>query len=354
MPLEPTAEWLKEQIQASLDKADDSRMVHVFLDEVQEVPSWEKVVRQLRTRERTDVWITSSNAFVLSSDLSTLIGGRYIELKASPLSFKEYLSFSQARHAQEQTVETPQEQSVEALFARYLKYGGMPGQFGGPFGSDEYVENMLMTIYETIILNDVATHGGISDIDLLERLVRYVFVTSGNLFSTRSIANYLTSAGRKTSASTVDSYLRTLESAFIVFRCEQEGISGKQVLRPQYRLYPVDTGLRGLMTGFSPQDLGFQLECVVFNELVRRGYATRVGTLRSGEVDFVASKRTGERVYVQVIESLADEATYMRELAPLDLIGDSFPKVILTLDRYRCGVTTNGVRVVNLLDWLLG
>lgn len=346
MPLEPTAEWLKERIQAALDKADGSRMAHVFLDEVQEVPAWEKVVRQLRTRERTDVWITGSNAFVLSSDLSTLIGGRYIELKVSPLSFKEYLSFSKARHTQEQP--------VEALFARYLKYGGMPGQFDAPTESDEYVESMLTAIYETIILNDVATHGGISDIDLLEKLVRYVFVTSGNLFSTRSIANYLTSAGRKTSANTVDNYLRALEGAFIVSRCEQAGISGKQVLRPQYKLYPVDTGLRSLMSGFSPQDLGFQLECVVYNELVRRGYTTSVGTLRSGEVDFVASKRTGEKTYLQVTESLADEATYQRELAPLDMIGDSFPKVVLTLDRYRCGVAPSGVRIVNLLDWLLG
>ena len=345
MPLSPTAEWLQGQIEQAAGKADPARTFHVLLDEVQEIPAWEKVVRQLRTRPRTDTWVTGSNAHVLSSDLSTLIGGRYVQIPVYPLSFAEYRDFCHGR-ADAPTGE-------DALFAAYMRTGGMPGQFELPTRSDESLEEMLSALCDTVLINDVARHARISDVDLLTKLTRYVFSTSSNLFSTRSIARALTSAGRKTSPETVDAYVDALAKAYVITPCEQQGVAGKDVLRPLRKLYPVDNGLRNLMTGFSPRDTRFQLECVVFNELRRRGLDVRVGAMPTGEVDFVARSRIGEVTYVQVTETMAGEETYGRELAPLRAIKDSFPKVVLTLDRFHAGVTEEGIRIANVIDWLL-
>lgn len=344
MPLDPTASWLQEQIADAAEQTDPTRPFHVLLDEVQEIPSWEKVVRQLRTRPDTDTWVTGSNAHVLSSDLSTLIGGRYVQVPVYPLSFSEYLDFCQGRSDVPET--------SDALFAAYLQTGGMPGQFELPERSREAVGEMLTALCDTVLINDVARHARINDIDLLTKLTRYIFSTSGNLFSTRSIARTLASSGRRTSPETIDGYIDALAKAYVVTPCEQQGISGKDVLRPLRKLYPADTGLRNLMTGFSPRDTGFQLECVVFNELRRRGFDVHVGALPNGKVDFVGRDREGRTVYVQVTETLAGEETYRRELAPLQAIRDSFPKLVLTLDRFHTGTTEEGIVVQNVIDWL--
>lgn len=233
MPLSPTAEWLQGQIEQAAGKADPARTFHVLLDEVQEIPAWEKVVRQLRTRPRTDTWVTGSNAHVLSSDLSTLIGGRYVQIPVYPLSFAEYRDFCHGR-ADAPTGE-------DALFAAYMRTGGMPGQFELPTRSDESLEEMLSALCDTVLINDVARHARISDVDLLTKLTRYVFSTSGNLFSTRSIARALASAGRKTSPETVDAYVDALAKAYVHYtvraagRCRQgrakaaaQALSGRQ------------------------------------------------------------------------------------------------------------------------------
>ena len=345
VPLDPDASWLEEDVLRAM-RGKQGDKLYVLLDEIQDVRGWEKVVRRLHTAPNVEVFVTGSNAHVLSSDLSTLLGGRYIEIDVFPLSFAEYVDFSSS--------EDMALRSRDDLLAAYVRFGGMPAQFSLPDRGEESLAQMLRTVYETIILNDVALHERINDMDLLAKLVRYTFSTSGNLFSTRSIVNALTSSGRKASFETIDNYLRALESALIVRSCEQEGISGKQVLRPLRKYYPVDNGLRNLMTGFAPRDYGEQLECVVHNELVRRGYDVTVGTLPGGtEVDFVA--RSGaDRLYVQVSESLESEETYEREVRPFEQIRDSFPRLVLTLGRYRLGTTETGVRISNLADWLLG
>lgn len=344
VPLNPDAEWLESELLAALNVADSSKPFYVCIDEVQEVQGWERVVRRMHTHPQIDAYITGSNAHVLSSDLATLLGGRYIEIPVQPLSFAEYLAFVRVAGAQHIDAQT--------LFAEYLKYGGMPGQFDIADRTEEHMARFLETIRDTVILNDVAMHTQVGDMDLLAKLVRYIFSTSGSLFSTRNVVNALVSAGRKTTAETVDNYLKALGSAYIVCECEQMGIAGKQVLRPQRKFYPVDTGLRNLASGFAPKDFGAQIECVVFNELVRRGFHVSVGALLKGEIDFIAEKR-GARLYIQVTETLVNPETYERELAPFKLVRDSFPKMVLTMDRFRLGVTEDGVQIVNIVDWLL-
>lgn len=344
VPLNPDAEWLQSELLTALEMADSSKPLYVFIDEVQAIRDWEKVVRRLHTHPLVDTYVTGSNAHVFSSDLATLLGGRYVEIHVQPLSFEEYLQFEMAADT------TPLDTST--LFSRYLTYGGMPGQFDIVDRTQDRMARFLDAIHDTIILNDVAMHAQVGDMDLLSKLVRYTFSTSGNLFSTRNVVNALTSAGRKTYAETVENYLKALESAYILSECEQTGIAGKQVLRPQRKFYPIDTGLRNLASNFAPKDLGAQLECVVFNELVRRGYNVTVGALLKGEIDFVADKHD-ERLYIQVTETLASPETYERELAPFSLVNDAFPKLVLTTDRLRLGTTEQGVRIENLVDWLL-
>ncbi len=344
VPVAPDAEWLFNEINQAINASNKNEFFYVLLDEIQDVQGWERIVRQLHTRPKTDVYITGSNAYVLSSDLATLIGGRYIEIKIQPLSFAEYLSFADFYQLAYE--------SKTAAFAEYLRYGGMPALFHLKERNTEEITQFLRTIYETVILNDVAARTKINDLDLLSMLVRYVFSTSGSLFSTNKIANTLTSAGRKTRPETIDSYLRSLIDALILYECEQTGLAGKEILRPQRKFYPVDIGLRNLMRNFAPGDSGYQIENVVHNELIRRGWKVTVGSLRAGEVDFVAEKAQ-ERCYIQVTESTADPSTYERELAPLKAINDTWPKYILTADYLNCGTTEEGIEICNVVNWLL-
>lgn len=344
LPQRITAQDLTDELSAAFAAGDPDEMFYVFLDEIQEIEGWETVVRGLHTKDNVDVYITGSNARFLSSDLATLLAGRTITFRVFPLSFQEFRSFYAAYDPNLQ-------RSDDDLFAEYLRFGGMPSLFSLRERSIDGITRELDSIYNTVILKDVAERLHIRDIALLNRLIAYVFSTSGNLFSTRKIVGALVSGGRKTSAETVESYLHALSEAFIVREVHQTGLQGKQLLNPLRKIYPVDTGLRNMSIGFASRDLGFQLENVVANELLRRGYDITVGTLPGGEVDFVAS-RLDDRVYVQVTETMIDESTYERELAPLRAIHDSFPKIVLTLDRYRTGTTEDGIRIVNIIDWL--
>ena len=345
-PLEPTSAWLDDLIRQTLAKRRKSSPFYVFLDEVQEVPGWEKVVRRLHTEQVADIYLTGSNAFLLSSDLATYLSGRYIEVPVWPLSFSEYVDFSHA------TDPCADELSQEDLFSRYVRYGGMPGLFDRPGFEEGFVAKELTAIHDTVILNDVAKRFDLRDIDLLEKLVRYVYSTSGSLFSARRISDALTSMGRKTNPATVDSYLNALSRAFLVQRCKQEGIAGKTVLQPMQKLFAPDTGLRNREIGFRPQDIGYQLENVVFCELRRRGYEVNVGAGASCEVDFVAD-RQDERLYVQVSSNVVEKETLDRELKSLQAVHDSFPKIVLTRDSLFWGTTESGITVRSLVGWLL-
>lgn len=345
MPINPDAEWLVGELSQAKAESNPDFPFRVFLDEVQEVGSWEKVVRQLHTEKGIDVFITGSNAYVLSSDLSTFLAGRYEQIEIYPLSFREYKEFAGVAG------DYPTDENE--LFRAFMTYGGMPGLFELPFSESQERQDELASLFDAIIVNDVARRAHISDFDLLVKLIKYACSTSGSLFSTKKISDSLTSMGRKVKPETVDNYLAALERAFALYACSQEGLSGKQVLRPLKKLYPADTGFRNLPNGFSGADIGFQLENIVFMELKRRGYETFVGAMQDAEVDFVA-KLGGDKAYFQVTTSLLDETVYQRELAPLKKISDSFPKTILTLDGWRTGVTPSGVRIMGIREWLLG
>lgn len=345
VPLNPDARWLDVQIRPRLADVAADETAYVLLDEVQEVAGWEDVVRRVNTLPNVQVFITGSNARVLSGELATLLAGRYVEIPVYPLGFEEYISFAKAFGWDVE--------SCEGLLSDYVTFGGMPALFAYARGDVGAYERVLSGIFDTVILKDVVGRSHVKDVDLLEKVVRYVFSTSGNLFSTKRVVDALVSAGRKASQETVDNYLAALVNAKVMTACEQQGLAGKEVLRPQRKFYPMDNGLRNLTIGFNrTRDTGYQLEAVVFNELVRRGWKAGVGALTAGEVDFVATRRD-ERLYIQVCQSVLDETTFAREVAPLEAIQDSFPKVVLVADRWKTGVTSSGIRVVNLADWLL-
>lgn len=345
VPLEPDAEWLDETFKTALQNRNSERPFYVFLDEIQEVRNWERPVRRLYESGQAHIYLTGSNAALLSSDLATYLSGRYIEIPVYPLSFSEYLSF-----LNEYAIDDPVKPNDP--FSTYLRYGGMPGLFDARAFTENDAARELSAIRDTVLLNDVAKRFNIRDIDLLEKLLRYVYSTSGNLFSANKVAGALTSMGRKTNAETVDNYLNALHKAFALYECPQTGLRGKRVLLPLRKYYAPDSGLRNLETGFAMQDIGFQIENVVYMELLRRGYQVSVGTLPSGEVDFVAT-RLAERLYIQVCESLVDDETFARELTPLEAIGDSHAKLLLTRDSLRTGTTPSGVRIELLTGWLL-
>lgn len=345
VPLNADVEWLESEVHSSMASSESTHKTYLLLDEVQEIAGWEKVVRRLHTDRLADVYITGSNASLLSSDLATYLSGRYVEIPVFPLSFSEYIQFLKE-------LDAPMAESEDDEFETYLRYGGMPGLFELKDRNQAQISRELQSIHDTVILNDVAKRFDIRDIELLEKLVRFAFSTSGNLFSTRSIVNALQSSGRKAYSETIDSYIRALAKAFLLYPCEQEGLLGKNVLRPLRKLYAPDTGLRNLEIGFKRQDIGFQLESVVRMELARKGYSVHVGALNCGEIDFVATKND-ERLYIQVAQSISDENVLRREITPLLATGDAFPKTILTTDRIGLGTTPEGVAIENLAEWLL-
>lgn len=345
VPLVVDAQWLDNQLSSHMDDADPSFPFYVFLDEIQDVAGWERPVRRLHESGRARIYLTGSNASLLSSDFATYLSGRYVEIEVYPLSFKEFSEFSDH-------YEINVDRTKNELFNLYMRYGGMPGLFTASAFSQEAATRELSAIHDTVLLNDVAKRFGVRDIDLLEKLLRYVYTTAGNLFSANKVAGTLTSMGRKTNPETVDNYLNALKKAFALYECQQIGLKGKAVLQPQKKYYAPDSGLRNLESDFQMQDIGFQLENIVYMELRRRGYDVSVGALPAGEIDFVA-QRHSERIYVQVCESLLDEATRCREEAPLNAVGDSHPKLILTRDAAAEGVTDTGIRIRELSDWLL-
>lgn len=352
LPLDYGAEALHEDLLRASNDLDPGHPWYVLLDEIQDVEGWELVVRRLHGRPNTDVYLTGSNARLLSSDLVTHLTGRTVELAAFPLSFGEYVQFTRERgtlvpHRDEQP-------GIDELLADYLLYGGMPGLFELATRNRRTIGNELSAVYQAVAYRDVAQRFGIRDLSGLDRLARFLFSTCGSLFSTRSVANALTGAGHATSDVTVSNMISALEQAFLVYGAEQVGIQGKEVLRPQRKYYPVDLGFSGLADGFSGRSLGARLESAVALELMRRGWRVRVGAGRSSEVDFVAEDPvTQERAYLQVCADMRGDATRGRELAPLVALRDSFPRTVVTLDRFGEGTTPEGIRIVNAADWLL-
>lgn len=321
-----------------------SGKIYLFFDEIQKIEQWELAINSFRVDLDADIYITGSNAYLLSSQLATYLSGRYVEIKVLPLSFKEFLDFNKFN----------ENTSMHQKFAMYLRYGGMPMLADFNF-DEEAINQVLDGIYSSVIVKDVINQAEIRDNDLLEKIVRFLADNIGNTTSTNNIKNVLLSEKRidaKTTSSTIDNYINLLKNAFIFYNISRFDIKGKDYLKTQSKYYIIDIGLRNYLLGFRNIDRGHILENVVFLELMRRGYKISIGAISGKEVDFIAST-ANEKIYIQVTETLLNENTRKRELTPLLAIKDNYPKIILTTDELFNNSDENGIKIVNIIDWLL-
>lgn len=324
------------------------KYTYFFLDEIQCVESFEKVIDSLYVKENVDIYLTGSNAYLLSSELGTLLSGRYIEINLLPLSFKEYKNIMDI-------------DDNNKLFADYIVNGGLPyaalirkSNLGNDLG---YIEG----IYNTVFVKDIEERNRrkeldsnkrkITDIQLIKDIAKYLSSVIGSPISMNSIANYLTSNGRKTSHVTVGDYVNALEESYLFYKAERMNVSGKGILKTNYKYYMVDLGFRRHILAKQNYDIGFSLENVVYLELLRRGYKVNIGKFGDKEVDFIAFK-DGIYEYYQVTTTMLEQSTFNREMAPLKAINDNYPKFILTYDNLGLG-NYEGINVVNIVDWLL-
>jgi predicted AAA+ superfamily ATPase len=317
------------------------KMNYVFLDEIQNVSEYQKAVNSLFIKKNVDLYITGSNAYMLSGELATLLSGRYVEIHLLPLSFREYLSAF------------PRKGAPARRYQDYLINSSFPYtlELANKEDGKKQIRNYLNGIYNTILLKDIVARKKVADVLILESLVRFMFDNIGCETSTKKIADTMTSAGRKISVHTVESYLSALTDSFILYRVGRFDIKGKQHLKTGNKFYLVDPGLRYFLLGSQIGDEGRILENIVFLELLRRRYEISFGKVGDTEVDFVAVK-TGNPVYFQVALTVRERSTLERELRPLNNINDHYPKYLLTLDEDP-PATYNGIQRVNALDWLL-
>ena len=319
---------------------DPNKRHYILLDEVQQVFSWERVINSFLVDANVDIFITGSNAYLLSSELSTLLSGRYVEIKMQPLSFKEYIEF----------LDSDKEMNLPEKFNQYLEYGGLP-TIVELLDNPDTIGPFLEGIYNTVLMKDVIERNGVRDAALLESILKFIAANIGSIVSTKKISDYLTSSGRKTTSDTIDNYLKMLENAFIIYKANRYDLKGKMFLKTLEKYYIVDIGIRNKLIGLRNTDYGHVLENIVYLELLRRGYEVTIGKIGSLEVDFVASK-PNEKIYYQVSATIMDEKTRERELRPLESISDNYPKYILTMDKTVFN-DYSGIRVKNIIDFLL-
>ena len=319
-----------------LEKIEDTKKYYIFLDEIQNINMWQKAVDSLYLKKNLDIYITGSNAYLLSGELATLLSGRYIEIKMLPLSFSEY-------------VEANDEKSVELLYRNYISLGSFPYTLNLD-GIDD-VDKYIKSIYDTILLKDVIARRKFPDMQMLQSVVNFMLDNIGNITSTNKIADTMTSNGRNISVHTVESYISALTEAFIFYKASRYDVKGKQYLKTGDKYYIADIGLRYFLLGRKQGDYGHILENIVYLELIRRGYEVYIGKVDEFEIDFVAINSKGIEYY-QVAETTRGEQTLERELKPLNMIKDHFPKYILTMD-LEAETTYNGIRKKYVLDWLL-
>ena len=325
----------------------ERKTTYIFLDEIQRVADFQKTVDSLYVKNNIDIYITGSNAYLLSGELATLLSGRYIEINMLPLSFAEFCAIKSSN-------------DKESLLAEYMRNGSLP-YVAMLDGSTEKADMYLEGIYNTIIIKDIEDRQKrkeqdpnkrkITDITLLKNISKFLASSVGNPISIKSIADYITSSGRSVSYNTVDDYVEALVEPYIFYPVERYDVLGKQLLKTNQKMYIVDLGIRRHLLSRKKYDLGFSLENVVFLELLRRGYEVSIGKVGTTEIDFVARKNDNV-YYYQVTASMVEESTFEREMAPLRNINDNYPKTIITLDRFTLG-NYEGIQVVNAIDWLL-
>lgn len=323
------------------EKIVDDKKYYVFLDEVQNVPEFQKAVDGLYIKKNVDLYITGSNAYLLSGELATLLSGRYIEIKMLPLSFKEYLSAFPNRN-----------ESEDRLFLEYMQYGGMPGNLQILESNPNDIDKYLDGVFSTVVYKDIMQRKNITDKMLLENVIKFIYDSIGSTISTKKISDTLTSKGIATSNHTVENYITAFLESYLIYKVDRFDVKGKNLLSRDYKYYAVDTGLRSYLLGKKANsDMGHLLENIVYLELLRRGYKVYVGKVDDMEIDFVALNREGIKYY-QVALSTRDEKVLERELRVLEKTGDHYPKCLLTLDM-DLETDYNGILKKNVVDWLL-
>ncbi|WP_237141613.1 ATP-binding protein [Selenomonas sp. oral taxon 126] len=323
------------------EKVHPSSKTYFFLDEVQEISGWEKIVNTLAADYDTDIYVTGSNSRMMSSEISTYLTGRYISFRIFTLSFEEYLDFK-GRYTD---IRDPH---IE--MADYIRLGGFPATHLQAYAQDE-IYTIVRDIYHSTIFTDIVRRNQIRKIDQLERIVRYTFSNVGNTFSAKSISDYLKSEHRKIDNETVYSYLEKLEKAYLLFRCPRCDLQGKEILKTQEKFYLADTALRYAVLGYAPDTAASSLENVVYLELCRRGYTVHIGKTADGEIDFVAEHQ-GNRMYIQVTQEIRSEKTQRREYDRLLDLRDNYPKYVLRADAFADG-NYKGIKTMHIADFLL-
>ena len=317
-----------------VDKMVDSKMYYIFFDEVQAVPQFEKTIDSLQLKPNADIYVTGSNAHLLSGEIATLLSGRYVEIHILPLSFSEMLEASKL--------------SLERCYNRYITSTTLPYVLQLP--NDEAIRIYLQNIYQTVVIKDVMTRGNLNDADLLDRLVRYLADNIGNLISIKGISDAITSSGRSVSPHTIDNYVRLLTESYLFYRVPRFDAKGKELLRSGQKYYLSDVGLRNMLLGLRSGDLGRLLENVVYLHLMREGDKVMVGKVGTNEIDFVRF-RNNMTEYYQVALTVREESTLKRELSSLKALHDNHPKYLLTMDPDPV-INHDGIQQIYVLDWL--
>ena len=328
---------VKEKISSTKGK------IYLLFDEIQKIDSWELAINSFRVDFDVDIYITGSNAYLLSSQLSTYLSGRYVEIKMQPLSFKEFLTFYNLEN-----------KTNEEKFNLYLQIGGMPGLKDLNL-SEQMINQALEGIFSTVIMKDVINHTSVRDSALLNKVTLFLADNIGNPVSANKIKNTLVSNNSITKGSTtgvIDNYIKFLENAFIFYGIRRYDTKRKEYLKTQGKYYMVDMGLRNYLLGNRNKDRGRILENIVFLELNNRGYNVSIGKVNDKEVDFIAVS-SSEKKYIQVTETMMAEETRQRELVPLKDIKDNYEKIVLTADTLFSNTDENGIKIINIIDWLL-
>lgn len=324
------------------------KKTYLIFDELQEVDGWEKAVESFRLDFDVDIYITGSNAYLLSTEFSTLLSGRYIEIRMLPLSFKEFLSFYKFDMAV----------TIDEKFQKYLQFGGMPVLKQYNFNDVRSME-ALEGIYSTVILRDILQRNNLSDQNILIKIIMFLCSNIGSVSSPNNIGNILSNEGEidrhkgsgNIAGKTVSKYISMLQSAFIFYSVGRYDIKGKQLLKTLGKYYIIDLGFRNMLLGYRDVDRGHILENVVFLELLRRDYRVYIGKVGETEVDFIAEKPT-EKIYIQVTESMTGSEVRERELRPLRIIKDNFEKIVLSMDKSYI-TSYDGIKILNIIDWLI-
>lgn len=323
------------------DQLSSTGRTYLFLDEVQEIKGWEKVVNSLASDFDVDLYITGSNSRMMSSEIATYLTGRYISFRIFTLSFGEYLMFK----SKFTNVGEP-----KAELANYVRLGGFPATHLQAYSQDE-IYTIVRDIYNSTIFSDIVKRNQVRKIDQLERVVKYTFNNVGNTFSAKSIADYLKAERRSLDNETVYSYLEKLEKAYLLHRCSRYDLQGKEILKTQEKFYLADVALRYSVLGYNADSVASSLENIVYLELCRRGYTVNVGKTGDSEIDFVAV-RQNEKIYVQVTQEINSEKTEKREYSRLLEIPDNYPKFVLTTDEF-AGGNYEGIKTMHIADFLL-